>query len=122
IDAHRNFLIQGGLLDYVGGELVQRAKLDPNAIFLVDLANPMLRTGTLTGVGGYFAKPATFSVKILRQVEQNLVVIWDSKPLAVTRAGLNRIDFSVSVGIEQGDVIGYYLADPASVSFDEGTG
>jgi hypothetical protein len=122
IDAYQNFLINGGLLDYVGGELVQRAKVDSNIVFVVDLANPVPRAGTLTGVGGHFARPTTFSVKVLRRVEQNLVVIWDSKPLTVTTAGLNRINFSVSVGVEQGDIIGYYLADSSSVSFDEGTG
>ena len=122
IDAYRDFLVQGGLLDYVGGELVERANREEKSLQLVDLANPMPRPGTLTGVGGHFLMPGSFSVKVLRQVDQNLVVIWDSKPMRVHQPGLNRINFAVSVGVEQGDVIAYYLHEGLVVSFDEGTG
>jgi hypothetical protein len=122
IDAYRDFLVQGGLLDYVGGELVERANREEKAIQLVDLANPIPKAGTLTGVGGHFLKPGSFSVKVLRQVDQNLVAIWDSKPIRIHQPGLNRINFAVSVGVEQGDVIAYYLHEGSLVTFDEGTG
>lgn len=122
IDAYKEFLVQGGLLDYVGGELVERANVELKPIFVVDLANPIPRAGTLTGVGAHFVQPGRFSVKVLRRVDQDLVVIWDSKPLVVTQAGINRINFPVSVGVEQGDLIGYYFDEGVAVSFDEGTG
>ncbi len=122
IDAYRDFLVQGGLLDYVGGELVERSLREEKALQLIDLANPIPRPGTLTGVGGFFLKPGSFSVKVLRQVDQHLVVIWDSKPLRVHQPGLNRINFAVSVGVEEGDVIAYHLHEGVVVGFDEGTG
>lgn len=122
IDAYKDFLVQGDLLDYVGGELVERSNVEPKSLFVVDLFNQIPQAGTLTGVGGYFVRPGNFSVKVLRKIDQNLVVIWDSKSLSVKQAGLNRINFPVSVGVEQGDVIGYYFADGIAVSFDEGTG
>lgn len=122
IDAHKDFLVQGGLLDYVGGELVERTNIEEKSLFVIDLANPIPSSGTLTGVGAHFVRPGHFSVKVLRKVDQNLVVIWDSKPLQVTQPGINRINFPVSVGVEAGDVIGYYLADGVAISFDEGTG
>ncbi len=122
IDAYKDFLVRGGLLDYIGGELVARAKTDEKPLCVVDLANVIPKTGTLTGAGAYFVKPGKFSVKVLRKVDKSLVVIWDSKPLLVTQTGVVRINFPVSVGVEQGDLIGYYLGEGVAVSFDEGTG
>lgn len=122
IDAYKDFLVRGGLLDYIGGELVVRAKANEKPICVVDLANVIPKPGTLTGVGAYFVKPGKFSVKVLRKVDKSLVVIWDSKPLLATQTGAVRVNFPVSVGVEQGDLIGYYLAEGVQVSFDEGTG
>ena len=122
IDAYKDFLVQGDLLDYVGGELVERASVEQKPLFVVDLANPIPRAGTLTGAGAHFLKPGYFSVKVLRRIDQNLVVIWDSKPLQVFQPGINRVNFTVGVGVEQGDVIGYFLSEGVAVSFDEGTG
>jgi dihydropteroate synthase len=122
IDAYKDFLVQGGLLDYIGGELVERAKVENKPILVIDLAHPVPKTGTLTGVGGHFVKGGKFSVKVLRQIDKSLVVIWDSKPLLATKTGITRINFPVSVGVEQGDLIGYYLDEGVEVSFDEGTG
>jgi hypothetical protein len=122
IDAYKDFLVQGGLLDYVGGELVERANIEEKPLFVVDLANAIPSSGTLTGVGAHFVRPGNFSVKVLRKIDDNLVVIWDSKPLQVHQPGINRINFPVSVGVEAGDVIGYYFTDGVAISFDEGTG
>ena len=122
IDAYKDFLMKGGLLDYIGGELVTRAKANEKSLSVVDLANVIPKAGTLTAVGAYFVRPGKISVKVLRKVEKNLVVIWDSKPLLATQTGAVRINFPVSVGVEQGDLIGYYLAEGVQVTFDEGTG
>ncbi len=122
IDAYKDFMVQGGLLDYVGGELVERSTLDEQPLLLVDLANPIPASGTLTGVGGYFARPGTFSVKVLRPVDDELVVIWDSNPLQVFQTGINQLNFTVSVVVEAGDVIAYHFAEGVMASFDEGTG
>jgi hypothetical protein len=122
IDAYKDFLVQGGLLDYIGGELVERAKVENKPILIVDLAHSVPKAGTLTGVGGHFVKGGKFSVKVLRKIDKSLVVIWDSNPLLATKTGITRINFPVSVGVEQGDLIGYYLDEGVQVSFDEGTG
>lgn len=122
IDAYKEFLVLGDLLDYVGGELVERSLVEDKPLMLVDLANPIPRAGNLTGVGAHFVKPGIFSVKVLRPVGDKLVVIWDSSPLQVTNAGINKVNFPVSVVVEKGDVIAYALKQGVSVSFDEGTG
>ncbi len=83
IDAYKNFMVQGGLLDYVGGELVERSNIEEKPLLLVDLMNTIPGPGTLTGVGAHFVKPGTFTVKVLRPVDDKLVVIWDSNPLKV---------------------------------------
>lgn len=121
IDALKGFLVLGDLLDYIGGELVQRTTTEDDSLFLVDLAHPIPRNGTLTGVGAHFTKPAPFLVKVLRPSGDQLVVIWESKPIIVREAGMIRYDFPVTIGLEQGDYLGYYFPEITGVSFDEGT-
>lgn len=126
IDLLKDFLVKGDLLDYVGGELVARtgdtpAKPDMN-LLLVDLAHPVPAEGVLTGVGAYFNQPGNFRVKVLRRVEGNLFVVWESKLLTVTQPGKQRVNFPVSVGVEQGDMLAYFFPDQVIAAHDKGTG
>ena len=126
IDLMKGFLVKGDLLDYVGGELVARnadMQQKPDADqTLVDLANPIPREGILTGVGMYVSQPGNMQVKVLRQVEGNLFVVWESKRMAITQAGRQRVNFPVSVGVEQGDLLAYYFPGTVFVAHDKGTG
>lgn len=126
IDLLKDFLVKGDLLDYVGGELVVRkgdtpAKPDMNML-LVDLAHPIPAEGILTGVGAYFNQPGNFRVKVLRRVDGNLFVVWESKLLTVTQAGKQRVNFPVSVGVERGDMLAYFFPDQVIAAHDKGTG
>ena len=121
IDSLKSFLVLGDLLDYIGGELVERSAATDESLLLVDLANPIPRSGTLTGVGAHFTTPAPFVVKVLRPTGDQLVVVWESKPIVVREAGLMRYDFPVTVGLDQGDYLAYYFPETTGVSFDEGT-
>lgn len=122
IDDLKGFLVNSNLLDYVGGELVRRKLYDQKPIMLVDLDHPVPRPGILTGFGGFFVKPATITVKVLRPVKNKLVVIWESRPLQVSSGGLVKGNFTVSVGVEKGDVLGYWFSKGGNVTFDKGTG
>ncbi|MCR8924155.1 hypothetical protein NO559_15330 [Dasania sp. GY-MA-18] len=122
VDALKSFLLEGNLLDYIGGELVARTAVDEQPLLVVDLANTVPKDGSLTSVGGYFIRAGSLRVKVMRKVEDNLVVVWESQTLAINDAGLQKVGFSVSVGVQQGDVVAYYLSDPGMVGFDTGTG
>lgn len=122
IDAFKEFLVQGELLDYIGSELVDRSKVEEEPLLLVDLANPVPRNGTLTGVAAQLRTATPFAVKILRPIEDQLVVIWESQLLNVDQSGMVRKQFPVSVGIEKGDYLAYYFPQTTGVTFDQGTG
>ena len=122
IDSLKQFLLAADLVDYVGGELVERSNTDEEPKLIVDLMNAVPHNGTLTGVGGYFQAVGSVSVKVLRPVGDNLVVIWSSQPIAITERGQQRLKFSVVVGVEQGDYLAYYLDKPGMLGFDKGTG
>ncbi len=121
IDGLKSFLVRGDLLDYVGGEQVARKKYDNRPLMLVDLQNAVPRPGVLTGVGGHFAKPTQMVVKVLRPINNDLVVIWESRPIAINKAGRVNVTFPVTVGVEKGDVLGYYFPKLATATFDTGT-
>lgn len=122
VDSLKAFLLASDLLDYVGGALVQRSSFDEEPVLVVDLVNRIPLNGSLMGIEGYFQAPGAISVKVLRPIDGSLVVIWDSQPLTVTEPGQQRISFPVSVGIEQGDYLAYFLNQPGLVGYDMGTG
>jgi len=122
IDHLKTFMVQGNILDYVGSELVPRAKVDKGSIFIVDFANAIPTDGVLTGVGGNFTKAGSLVVKVLHPVEGQHVVTWESKPLEVSGTGKQQVQFPVSVGVEKGDIIGYFFPDAPNVGFDISTG
>jgi|GEM_PF-791550 len=122
IDGLKDFLLASNLLDYIGGELVERSALDDKPLLIVDLYNGVPRDGTLTGVGGYFQHAGEIAVRVLRPIDKKLVVIWASQPVAVSGRGVRQVNFPVSVGVEKGDYLAYYFSAPAMVSFDTGTG
>jgi len=121
IDELKLFMVKSDLLDYVGGEQVARKKYDNRPLMLIDLQNAVPRPGVLTGVGGYFVKPTEMVVKVLRPISDDLVVIWESQPIAINKAGQVNATFPVTVSVEKGDVLGYYFPKLATASFDMGT-
>lgn len=122
VDSLKAFMVASDLLDYVGGELVQRALAHEQPSVLVDLANKVPRAGSLSGVAGYFTGPTQLKVYVLRPVGDRFVVIWGSPSLFISGAGEQRAEFGVSVGIEQGDVIAYEFPSKTQVTYDKGTG
>ena len=122
IDVYKSFLVNNNLLDYVGGELVQRKEYDNRSLMLVDLKNEIPRPGVLTGVAAWFIKPTHMIVKVLRKIDNKLVVIWESRKLNISKTGRIKTRFHVTVGVERGDVLGYYFPQAATVAFDKGTG
>lgn len=123
IDALKEFLLQENLLDYVGGELVERSGSGgATARLLVDLAHPVPAAGSVTGVGGYFSKPTPFRVKVLRPVDKRLMVIWESPEIHPQATGVQRLTLPVAVGVEQGDLLAFFFPGEVGVTFDTGTG
>ena len=121
-DVLKNFLVEGDLLDYIGGELVQRSTTEDKPRTIVDLSNRIKASGVLTGVGAYVIKPSQVRVMVLREFDGELVVLWQSEVIKMASAGKNAIQFANSVSVETGDYIAYRFLDVAGVGFDTGTG
>ena len=118
----KKFLQNSDLLDYIGDELVSRSKTTEASQLIVDVGNPVPRSGSITGVGVYVSSPTQFYVKILRPVEEKLVCIWESELIDAQNSGLFKYFFNNTIGVEGGDYIGYYFPERNTVYFDEGTG
>jgi len=117
----KKFLVEGGLLDYIGGELVPRKNVDDTPKTIVDLHNRINSSGVLTSVGAYVVKPSTVKVKVLRYIESKLVVVWESKPIRMNLVGQNRHQFVDSVSVQKGDAIAYEFSKSIGVGYSEGT-
>ncbi len=121
VDALKQFLVKGNLLDYVGGELVSRANVEEKALTIIDLSNKMPRSGVLSGVGAFVSKPTSFKVKLLRTIDTKLVTIWQSDLIELNKLGENTAQFNNSVGIEQGDIIAYEFPNTVGIGYTTGT-
>ncbi len=117
----KEFLVEGDLLDYVGGELVQRDKLEKSSMTLVDLNNRINSAGVLTGLGAYVKAPSDVKVKVLRYINSNLVVVWESASIKLHKVGAIRHQFVNTVSVEKGDVIAYEFSKSVGVGYSEGT-
>jgi hypothetical protein len=121
-DVLKNFLVEGDLLDYIGGELVQRSMTEDKPRTIVDLNNRIKAAGVLTGVGAYVIKPSQVRVMVLREFDGELVVLWQSEVIKMANTGKSAIQFANSVSVEAGDYIAYRFVDVAGVGYDTGTG
>ena len=117
----KSFLVEGGLLDYIGGELVPRKNVDDTPKTIVDLHNRINSSGVLTSVGAYVVKPSTVKVKVLRYIENKLVVVWESNPIKMNLVGQNRHQFVDSVSVQKGDAIAYEFIKSVGIGYSEGT-
>ncbi len=122
VSAIQTFSQSRKLLDYIGGELIQRKHSGGKGLFLIDMKNRLTADAQLTGGGVYLNGPSRFSFCILRPVADGFQVVWISKDFATSKAGLVRATFASPIGAAKGDVIGLYSNSALPVPYDIGTG
>ncbi len=120
--AIRKFSENKDLLDYVGGEPIDRPGTGGDNLLLVDMKNRIPAAGTLVGSKVFAETRADLSFSVLRPQGNNLAVLWVSKPVSIPGSGLSRITFDVPVAVEEGDLIGLFCPGEVPVPFDSGTG
>ncbi|MFO7838510.1 MAG: hypothetical protein R6X08_03280 [Desulfosalsimonadaceae bacterium] len=123
IEQNRAFLTRIELEDFIGNPLIARRNLDEGTRMVVDTAHPIPGKGQINGIGGYFSGSGIIVVKILRPVGEDYMVA-ASKALEVTAdsKGKHLLDFDNPIIVNKGDLVGYYIAGPAAVSYDSGPG
>jgi hypothetical protein len=122
ITSLRDFSQRVEFLDYVGGELIRRQYLEGKDLTLIDLKNKIPSGGSLFGAWGHFKSPCTYFVSVLRKVNEQWFVVWQTDPFDVLSTNLQKFDFRVPVSVEKGDVIAYTFRGIVGVTYDRGTG
>ncbi|MEZ4599568.1 MAG: hypothetical protein R2940_07245 [Syntrophotaleaceae bacterium] len=120
--ALRDFTKREELLDYIGGELLQRPEISDEGLTLVDLKNPMPGPGSLVGLRGLFTSPCKVKLVILRPLNDSSFVVWESPIFQIADPGAKAFDFDSDVAVEKGDLVGYAFEGPVGVPYDRGTG
>lgn len=118
----REFSEHHMMLDYVGAEIIKRDRTEGSASLLINLADPMPAGATLIGAVAYMSQPGAFSPCLLRQVDQELVVIWIGHSCEATEAGRFTPLFETPVSAAQGDLFGVICEGKVVIPFDRGTG
>ncbi len=111
-----------GILDYTGGELIDRSKLSGKSQLLVDLKHPVSADGSIMGGRIYARQAGMVSFCILRPAGSGYVVVWKSKDFSVTGSGAERFAFDTMVSVKSGDIPALFCPGAVPVPFDEGTG
>ncbi len=118
----REFSKDADFLDYRGGEIIDRSDSPGSSMSLIDTQYQMNATGTLYGIRGQFNEPAVMSLAVLRPVKDQWVVVWSTEKLEVEQPGLQQINFSVPVSVQENDLVAYLFPNQVAVSCDRGTG
>jgi hypothetical protein len=122
VGAIQTFSQSHKLLDYIGGELIQREHSAGKSPCRIDMKNRIAAGTQLTGGGVYLTGPSKFSFCILRPVTDGLQVVWMSRTFANSQPGLVRVTFASPIGAAKGDIIGLYSDAALQVPYDVGTG
>ena len=112
----REFSQNSDLLDYIGGELIERKKLEDKDLALVDLRNRIPSGGTLLGTCGYFSSPCRYLINILRKANDEWFVVWQAGPFDVSGTQKQTFDFRVPVSVEKGDVVAYAFQGSGNIA------
>ncbi len=111
-----------GILDYTGGELLDRSKLSGKNQLLVDLKHPVSADGSVMGGRVYARHAGIVSFCVLRPAGSGYVVVWKSKDFSAIGSGAERFTFGTMISVKSGDIPALYCPGIVPVPFDEGTG
>ncbi len=109
------------LMDYLGGELVERGKKDGAGLTIVN-RDPLPSDAVIYMVKGLFEPGTTLVPKLFRATDKGVFCVWQGKPLQATAAGLNRLEFEIPLNAMEGDLLGIYFPKAVTVPYDEKTG
>lgn len=111
------------LLDYVGGELIPRAKYEDSAKRTLLLAAPLPGPAVIYKVKALPATATLFSVGVFRKTEEGLLCIASSAPVAADAdAGVVTRDLAAPLAAAAGDYVGFTFPERVGIQFDERTG
>ena len=118
----RDFTRKEELLDFIGSELIVRKHTEGENQLLVDLRHPLTKPGLVTGGWVYLMAPSDISFCLLRNVDKNYVVIWQSPLIKVGQAGAAKITFDIPINTNGDEYFGIYSAGAVRVPYDVGSG
>lgn len=118
-----DLLSNDNVMDRIGSSAITRNKNDKRKkITLVDRKNPVENAGTIYRTTGYFSGPSEYKVQVVRPVEKDSYVVWESQTIIIPKAGNFHFNFKVPVKVEKGDILGYVFAKEVNVYYALGTG
>ena len=122
VESLRDFAQSRSLLDYVGGETIERASVDGENVLLVDMKNAFENPGILVGARVLARTETRLVFCVLRPQGDGVVVLWMSAPFLVPAGEVAHLSFDTPVAAQKGDMIGAYAPDALGVPHDTGTG
>jgi hypothetical protein len=110
------------VVDYVGGELLERANVDAlKNMVLVDLGNTIRADGTVIGGRAYLTGPSRLQFCLVRGNENGAKysVVAITPPIVAADAGVQAWSFEVPMAAKKGDLVAVYLPDDVSIPYDD---
>jgi hypothetical protein len=119
----RTFSENPVLLDYVGGEAIERKRHEEGGGgLIVDLAHPLPREGMLFSGQAFVRKPLPFFFCLVRPLEGGHHIIWMSKRCVPAEPGPITIHFDAGVAVQAGDLVAVCCPEGIGIPFDEMSG
>lgn len=122
MDSLQTYFQKAEVVDYVGGELFERANVEPaKNVLLVDLGNTIREDGTVIGARAFLTGPARLQFCLVRsegeKAKYSIAAI--TPPIVAADAGLQSWSFEVPMAAKKGDLIAVYMPDDVSIPYDD---
>ncbi len=120
-DVLNRFSKNDELMDYIGGEQIERKGLKGSNQTLVDM-RPLSANAVIYVIKGDFMSQTKIIPKLFRETDSGLICVWEGTLLIVESVGLTSLELSTPLNAMKGDFIGLYFPDDVTVPFDDETG
>lgn len=120
-DSLNHFSKNRELMDYIGGELIERKKKEGENIAILYM-EPLPSDSVISIVQGLFDTGTQVAPLLFREKEGELICIWQGKLIEVLSPGESVLELDTPLHAAAGDRFGFYFPGKAGIPFNSKTG
>ena len=118
--ALRLFSENPALLDYLGGEPIDRSRHEEGkSVLIIDLARPLPSAAMIFSGQIYQRVPLPFFFCLIRAQNQDYSVVWMSQEFNPAEPGFSTVSFEAGITAQKGDFLAVYCPRGVGMPYDE---
>ncbi|MGA1847224.1 hypothetical protein [Deferribacter abyssi] len=107
------------LMDYTGGEIIERSKFDKSAKLIV-FKSKMFKDGDeIRGIKGYFVKNGKIQLKIFKRLDKDIYVCVGNSEVFSVNKGKHYLELKSKLLLDDNTIIGFYFPEGINVFYSK---